>query len=79
MSLVRARLDGVDHTMSRFFAKRLGAQIIQSPTTNEDGTLRGPSSSVSGRKAKTKTTVGEASAAKKAVTESADSTKENDQ
>ncbi len=78
MSLVRARLNGVDHTMSRFFARRLKAQIIQSPVTNADGTLRGSTSADSGRKAKPKTTVDEASAVKKAAPKPATNTEENE-
>lgn len=77
MSFVRARLNGVDHTMSRFFAKRLGAQIIQSPTHNPDGSLRGPTSAESGRKAKPKTTVAK-QAAEKQAEPSATTTEEND-
>lgn len=65
---VRARLDGTDYTMARFWAKRLGAEIIQSPTHNDDGTLRGPTSANTGRKAKPKTTVGKQSTAKQADT-----------
>lgn len=76
--LVRARLDGVDHTMSRFFARRLGAQIIQSPVTNDDGTLRGPTSAESGRKAKPKTTVAKKATAKKAAPKPATTTEENE-
>lgn len=74
--LVRARYKGRDHTMPRFFANRLVAEIVQSPTHNPDGSLRGPTSAESGRKAKPKTTVAKKAAAKKAVTpppESADS------
>ena len=63
---VRARLDGTDYTMARFWAKRLDAQIIQSPTHNDDGTLRGPTSAATDRKAKPKTTVDKSSAAKQA-------------
>lgn len=76
--LVRARLNGVDHTMSRFFAQRLGAQIIQSPVTNADGTLRGPTSADSGRRAKPKTTVAKKATAKQAASSSATTTEEND-
>lgn len=75
--LVRARHKGTDHTMSRYFAQRLGASIIQSPTHNPDGSLRGPTSAESGRKAKPKTTVDKASTAKQAEP-SATTTEEND-
>lgn len=66
--LVRARLNGTDYTMARFWAKRLGADIIQSPTHNEDGTVRQATSADSGRRAKPKTTVAKKAAAKKADT-----------
>lgn len=78
MSLVRARLNGVDHTMSRFFANRLKAQIIQSPVTNPDGSLRGSTSAESGRPAKPKTTVAKKAAVKKAASTPATTTEEND-
>jgi len=78
MSLVRARHKGTDYTMARYFAQKLGATIVQSPTTNPDGSLRGPTSAESGRKAKSKTTVAKKAAAKKAAPSSATTTEEND-
>jgi hypothetical protein len=74
--LVRARLKGTDYTMGRFWAKRLKAEIIQSPTHNDDGTVRGPTSASSGRRAKPQTTAAKKAAAKKADT--ATTTEENE-
>ena len=76
--LVRARIKGVDHTISRYFAQRLEAQIIQSPTHNDDGSVRGPTSAESGRPAKPKSTVAKKAAAKKAAPSPATTTEEND-
>lgn len=75
--LVRARYKGVDYSLARFWVRRLGAQIIQSPTHNPDGSLRGPTSAESGRKAKPKTTVDKASTEKLAEPSATD-TEEND-
>lgn len=76
--LVRARYKGIDYTMSRFFVGRLDATIVQSPTHNPDGSVRGPTSAESGRPAKTQTTVAKKAAAKKAAPSSATTTEEND-
>lgn len=76
--LVRARYKGTDYTMARYFAGRLDATIVQSPTHNPDGSLRGPTSAESGRKAKPKSTVAKKAAEKKAAPSSASDTEEND-
>lgn len=71
--LVRVRLNGVEKNMGRALAESSGVEILDEPTTNGDGTLRGLTRS-GGRKAKPKTSVAEA-AEKKAVMP-ADNTKE---
>lgn len=72
--LVRARYKGRETTLSRFFADRLGVEVLDEPPLNLDGSLRRPTG-VSGRPDKPKTTVAEQVAAKKAVS-SADTPKE---
>lgn len=54
--VVRARLNGRDTNMSRFLAERVGAEVLDEPTTNADGTQRG-TSRASGRPNKPRTTV----------------------
>lgn len=75
--IVRAVHKGRQSNMSRFFAERLDAKVVDEPTHNADGSPRGITTAA-GRPVKKKTTVDEASAAKKAVTEPA-LKKENDQ
>jgi hypothetical protein len=64
---VRARLkDGRETNLSPFFARRLEAEVLDEPTTRPDGSAR-PDTRASGRKVKPKTSVDEASTAKKAA------------
>lgn len=66
MSAVRARLNGRETNMSPFFAELYGAEVLDEPTTNPDGSPRGDTAE-GGRPLKPKTTVDEASTAKKAA------------
>lgn len=71
--LVRVRLNGFEKNVGRTFAETTeGAEILDEPTSNPDGTLRGITRT-GGRRAKPKTSVAKQAAAKKqaAVTESA--------
>lgn len=54
--VVRARLNGRDTNMSRFLAERVGAEVLDEPTVDADGTQRG-STRASGRPSKPRTTV----------------------
>jgi hypothetical protein len=72
---VRARLkDGRETNLSPFFAKRLGAEVLDEPTHNPDGSVR-VDTAKGGRPLKPRTSVDEASTAKKA--RDASNTKEN--
>lgn len=53
---VRARLNGVESNMSPFFAKLHKAEVLDEPTSNADGTLRGETRT-GGRRIKPRTTV----------------------
>lgn len=80
--VVRARLNGRESNMSRFFAERNGAEILDEPTHNGDGSPR-RMTTVSGRPAKPKTSVAQKATEKsaspadgQAVTPSASNEKE---
>lgn len=78
--LVRVRLNGVEMNLGKAHAESLkDAEILDEPTVNPDGSLRGETR-IGGRPVKPKTTVAKKAAEKKAVTASADDQqKEQDQ
>ena len=76
--LVRVRIGDIEKNVGRRFAEAHDLTVLDEPTANPDGSLRGTTRK-GGRRAKKKTTVAEAAAAKKAVTSSADDQKERDQ
>lgn len=66
MALVRVRFDGgVEKNVSAALAKKAGLTVLDEPTHNPDGSVRGETRN-GGRPAKKKTTVAQA-AAKKAA------------
>jgi hypothetical protein len=76
--IVRASLNGTDSNMAPFFVARLGATVLpDEPIRKPDGSLRGPTRSRTGRKAKPKTTVAK-KAAGKSTTQQAAKPAEND-
>lgn len=62
--LVRVRLDGVEKNVGKAFAAKHGLTVLDEPTQNGDGSLRG-STRKNGRRAKPKTTVDQSATAKK--------------
>lgn len=80
--LVRARINGFEKNLSRAFAEAtVGVQILDEPTTNPDGTLRGVTRTA-GRPVKPRTTVARSAARKrtaKKAASAASTVKENDQ
>ena len=77
--LVRVRVGDVEKNVGRTFAEANELDVIDEPTHNPDGTLRG-TTRANGRPRTQKTTVAkEAAARKAAVTESAPDEKGSDQ
>lgn len=75
--LVRVRINGFEKNVGRGFAKAKDLEVLDEPTHNGDGTLRGTTRS-GGRPVKKKTSVTEAAEKKAAVTESAPNQKGSD-
>lgn len=64
--LVRVRLGRVEKNMGRALAEASGAQVLDEPTHNRDGSLRA-TTRAGGRRVKPKTSVAIEAAKKKAV------------
>lgn len=73
--LVRVRIGDIEKNVGKAFAEANDLTVLDEPTTNRDGSLRGTTRK-DGRPVKKKTTVDSSAAAKKAAVTSAPTTEE---